>query len=54
MSDVRPVGTVDEEAFAAATPCETEALLEFIACVAIAEGVDDVEAAQEVRGVIEE
>jgi hypothetical protein len=39
MSDVRPVGTVDDEGFAAA---------------AVAEGVDDVEGAWEAEGVVEE
>jgi hypothetical protein len=54
MSDVHQVGTVDEEAFAAAAPCETEALLGSIAWDAIVEGVDNVEGAWEAECVIEE
>jgi hypothetical protein len=54
MSDVRLVGTVDDEGFAAATPYETEVLLGFIARGAAVDGVDDVEGAWEAEGVIEE
>jgi hypothetical protein len=54
MSDVRPVGTVDDEGFAAATPYETEGLLESIAWGAIVEDVDDMGGAQEAKGVINE
>jgi hypothetical protein len=53
MSDVRPVGTVDEEAFAAA-PCKTEILLRYVAWGAIVEGVNNMEGAREAEGVIEE
>jgi hypothetical protein len=54
MYDVRPVGTVDEEGFAAAAPCKTETLIRSIAWGAIAEGVDDVEGAREAEGAIKE
>jgi hypothetical protein len=54
MSDVRPVGTMDDEGFVAAAPYETEVLLRSIAWGAIAEGVNDMEGAQEAKGVIEE
>jgi hypothetical protein len=54
MSDVHPVGTVDDEGFATATPCETDVLLGSVVRGAIAEGVDDVEGAWEAEGVIEE
>jgi hypothetical protein len=54
MSDVRPVGTMDDEGFVAATPCETKVLLGSIARAAAAKGVDDVEGAREAEGVIEE
>jgi hypothetical protein len=45
MSDVRPVGTVEEKGFAAPAPCKIEALLESIARGAIVEGVNDVDGA---------
>jgi hypothetical protein len=54
MSDVRPVGTVDDEGFAAATPCETECLLESVAWGAVVDGVDDMGGAREAKGVINE
>jgi hypothetical protein len=54
MSDVRPVGTVDEEGFAAPVPYKTEALLGSIAQCAIVEGVDDVEGGREAKFIIEE
>jgi hypothetical protein len=56
MSDVRPVGTVDDEDFAAAaaTPYKTEVLLRSVAWGAAVEGVNDVEGAREAKGVIEE
>jgi hypothetical protein len=54
MSDVRPIGTVDDKGFVAAAPYETEVLLVSIAWGAIAEGVDDVEGAREAEGVVEE
>jgi hypothetical protein len=54
MSDVHPVGIVDEEGFASPTPYETEALLGSIARGAIAEGVNDVKGAWEDEGVTEE
>jgi hypothetical protein len=54
MSDVRPIGTVDDEGFVAVSPCEIEVLLGSIAWGAIAEGVDDVEGAREAEGVVEE
>jgi hypothetical protein len=54
MSDVRPVGTVNEEGFAAPAPYKTEALLESIVRGAIVEGVNDVEGGREVKFVIEE
>jgi hypothetical protein len=51
---VHPVRTVDDEGFAAAAPCETEVLLGSVVWGAAAEGVDDVEGAQEAEGVTEE
>jgi hypothetical protein len=54
MSDVRSVGTVDDEGFATTTPRETEVLHGFIAWDAAVEGVDDVEGAREAEGVIKE
>ena len=54
MSNVHPIGTVDEEGFATAAPCKTEALLGSVAQGAIAEGVDDVEGARKAEGVIKE
>jgi hypothetical protein len=54
MSDVRPIGTVDEEGFAAPTPYKTEALLRSVARGAVVEGVDDVEGGHEAKFVIEE
>jgi hypothetical protein len=51
---VRPVGTVDEEGFAAPTPYKTEALLRSIARGTIVEGVDNVEGGHEAKFVIEE
>jgi hypothetical protein len=54
MSDVRPVGIVDEEGFAAPAPYKTEALLRSIARGAVVEGVDDVEGGREAKFVIEE
>ncbi len=54
MFDVRPVGTVDEEGFAAPAPCKTEALLGSIAWGIVLEGVDDVEGGREAEFVIEE
>jgi hypothetical protein len=53
MSDVHPVGTVDEEGFAAA-PHEMEALPGSIVWGAIAEGVNGIEGAREAEGVIDE
>jgi hypothetical protein len=53
MSDVHPVGTVEEEGFSAAAPYKTEALLRTVARGAVAEGVDDMEGAQEAEGVID-
>jgi hypothetical protein len=43
MSDVRSVGTVDEEGFTAPVPCKIEVLLGSVARGAIVEGVNDVE-----------
>jgi hypothetical protein len=43
MSDVRLVGTVDEEGFASPAPYKIEALLRSIAQGSIVEGVDNVE-----------
>jgi hypothetical protein len=54
MSDVRLVGTVDDEGFVAATPYKIEVLLESVAWGATVEGVDDMEGAWEAKGVIEE
>jgi hypothetical protein len=53
MSDVRLVGTVDDEGFAATAPCETKVLLGFVARGAAVEGVDDVKGAWEAEGVTE-
>jgi hypothetical protein len=53
MSDVHPVGTVEEEGFSAAAPYKTEALLRTVARGAVAEGVDDMEGAREAEGVID-
>jgi hypothetical protein len=54
MSDVRPVGIVDEEGIAAPAPCKTEDLLGSVAQGAVVEGVDDVEGGREAIFVIEE
>jgi hypothetical protein len=54
MSDVRPVGIVDEEGFAAPAPCKIEDLLGSVAQGAVVEGVDDVEGGREAKFVIEE
>jgi hypothetical protein len=54
MSDVCPVGTVDEEGFAAPAPYKKEALLGFVAQDAVVEGVDDVEGGHEVKFVVKE
>jgi hypothetical protein len=54
MSDVSPVGTVDDEGFDAAATYETEVLLGSVARGAVVDGVNDVEGAQEAEGVIEE
>jgi hypothetical protein len=54
MSDVWPVEAVDEGGFTTAAPCKTEALLRSVAWGAIVEGVNNVEGACEVKGVIEE
>jgi hypothetical protein len=54
MFDVRPVGTVDDEGFAATAPCEKEVLLRSVAWGAAAEGVDNVVGAREAEGAIEE
>jgi hypothetical protein len=54
MSDVRLVGTVDDEGFVAAAPYKIEVLLESVAWGATVEGVDDMEGAWEAEGVIEE
>jgi hypothetical protein len=54
MSDVRSVGTVDDEGFVAPTPYETAVLLESIVQGVVVEGVDDVDGAREAEGVIEE
>jgi hypothetical protein len=54
MSDVRPVGTVDEGGFAAPVPCKTEGLLGSIARDTVVEGVDDMEGGHEAEFVIEE
>jgi hypothetical protein len=53
MSDVRLVGTVDEEVFAAPMPCKTEALLRFVAWGTVVECVDDVEGGREVEFIID-
>jgi hypothetical protein len=54
MFDVRPVGTLDGEGFAAPAPCKTEALLGSIARGAVVEGVDNVEGGCEADVVIVE
>jgi hypothetical protein len=54
MSDVRPVGTVDEEGFAAPVPCKTEALLRSIARGVAVEGVNNVDGGREAEFFIEE
>jgi hypothetical protein len=54
MSNVHPVGIVDEESFAAPAPCKTEALLGSVVRGAVVEGVDDVEGECEAKVVIEE
>jgi hypothetical protein len=54
MSDVRPVGTVDEEVFTAPAPYKTEALLRSVAQGAVVEGVDNVEGGREAKFIIEE
>jgi hypothetical protein len=54
MSDVRPVGTEDDEGFAAAAACETEVLLGSVQWGAAVEGVDNIEGVWEAEGVIEE
>jgi hypothetical protein len=54
MSDVHPVGMVDEEGFAATAPCETETLLRSVARGAVVEGVDGMEGGREAEVVIEE
>jgi hypothetical protein len=51
---VRPIGTVDEEGFAAPMPYKTEALLRSVARGAVVEGVDDVEGGHEAKFIIEE
>jgi hypothetical protein len=53
ISDVRLVGTVDKEAFAAPAPCKMEALLGSVVRGAIVEGADDVEG-HETEVVVEE
>jgi hypothetical protein len=54
MFDVRPVGMVDEEGFAAPAPYKTEALLRSVARGAVVEGVDDVEGGHGAEFVVEE
>jgi hypothetical protein len=54
MSNVRPVGTVDDEGFAAAAPYETEVLLGSVVRGAAAKDVDDIKGAREAEGVIVE
>jgi hypothetical protein len=54
MSDVCPVGAMDEEGFVALAPCKTEALLGSIARGAVVEGVNNVEGGREAKFVIEE
>jgi hypothetical protein len=54
ISDVRPVGIVDEEGFAARAPYQIEALLGSIAWGAIVEGVNDVEGGREAKFIFEE
>jgi hypothetical protein len=54
MSDMCPVGIVDEEGFVAPTPCKIEALLGFVTRGAVVEGFDDVEGGREAEFVVEE
>jgi hypothetical protein len=54
MSDVRPVGTMKEEGFAAVAPYKIKALLGFVAQSAAIEGVDNVEGAWEAEDVVKE
>jgi hypothetical protein len=54
MFDVRSVGTVDDEGFTAAAPCEIEVLLGSVAGGATVEAIDDMEGAWEAEGVVEE
>jgi hypothetical protein len=54
MSDVRPVEIVDDEGFIAIVPCKIEGILRSIAYGAAPEGVNDVEAARQADGVVEE
>jgi hypothetical protein len=54
MSDVRSVGTVDEEGFTAPVPCKIEVLLGSVAQGAVVEGVNDVEWGHEGKVVVEE
>jgi hypothetical protein len=54
MSDVRSVGTMDEEGFAAPAPCKTEALLRSVACGDVVEGVNDMEGVHEAGFIVEE
>jgi hypothetical protein len=43
-----------EEGFASPAPCKTEALLRFVVCGTIVEGVNDVEGGREAEFNIEE
>jgi hypothetical protein len=45
---------VDEEGFTAVLPCKIEGILESIACGTAPKGVNDVEAACQADGVVEE
>jgi hypothetical protein len=54
MSDMHPVGTMDEEGFAAPAPCKTEALLRSVVRGAVVESIDDVEGGCEAKSVVEE
>jgi hypothetical protein len=54
MSDVHPVGIMDEEGFAAPAPCKTEVLLGFVVRGVVVEGVDDVEGDCEAEFIVEE
>jgi hypothetical protein len=54
MSNVRPVGIVDEDGIAALVPYKTEALLGSVARGAVVEGVDDMEGGREAKFIIEE